>query len=49
MIIHHMADGSIRKSVEGFIIPKSFEKVYELANKKREIVDDSTSRTIREK
>lgn len=49
MIIHHMSDGSVRKSIEGFIIPKSFEKVYELANKKRKITNDSTSRTIREK
>ena len=34
MIIHHMSDGSIRKSIEGVVIPLSFKNVYTLANKK---------------
>ena len=34
MIIHHMSDGSVRDSIEGFVIPKKFEEVYILANKK---------------
>lgn len=38
MIIHHMSDGSIRKSMDGVIIPRNFEKIYTLANhKKKEI------------
>ena len=35
MIIHHMADGTIRKDIEGLVIPKSFENIYILVNKKR--------------
>lgn len=33
MIIHHMADGSTRNSIDGIIIPKSFKNIYNLANK----------------
>lgn len=33
MIIHHMADGSIRNSIDGIIIPRSFKNTYELANR----------------
>ena len=33
MIIHHMSDGTIRKSVDGVRIPTKFNKVYELAYK----------------
>lgn len=35
MIIHHMSDGSVRKSIEGLVIPSRFEQVYILANKKK--------------
>ena len=31
MIIHHMRDGSIRDSIEGMIVPVSFENIYKLA------------------
>lgn len=41
MIIHHMADGTIRKDIEGLIVPKSFENVYILANKKRSGVNNN--------
>lgn len=51
MIIHHMADGTIRKDIKGLVVPKSFENVYILANKKRseecKNVNESTSRNIR--
>lgn len=51
MIIHHMADGTIRKDIEGVIVPKSFENIYILASKKRskeyENVNNSKSRNIR--
>lgn len=33
MIIHHMVDGSIRKNIEGVIVPSNFENVYALARK----------------
>ena len=33
MIIHHMSDGTVRKSIEGVHIPRQFNKVYELAHK----------------
>ena len=35
MIIHHMSDGSIRKSIEGLVVPSRFEQVYILAQKKK--------------
>lgn len=35
MIIHHMSDGTTRKSIEGVRIPTNFDKVYALAYKKR--------------
>lgn len=35
MIIHHMSDGTIRKSIEGVRIPTKFDSVYALAYKKR--------------
>lgn len=34
MIIHHMSDGTIRKSVEGVIIPRQMDKVYSLVHRK---------------
>ena len=33
MIVHHMADGSTRDSIDGIIIPKNFKNIYELANR----------------
>lgn len=33
MIIHHMSDGSVRKSIEGLVVPSRFEQVYILAQK----------------
>lgn len=33
MIIHHMSDGTTRKSIEGVYIPKQFDKVYMIAHK----------------
>lgn len=51
MIIHHMADGTIRKSIDGLIVPKSFENIYTLVKKKRnkehENVNNSKSGDIR--
>ena len=35
MIIHHMSDGTTRKSIDGMRIPTKFDKVYALAYKKR--------------
>lgn len=35
MIIHHMSDGTVRKSIEGVVVPSSFEQVYILAHKKK--------------
>ena len=35
MIIHHMSDGTIRQNIEGVVIPRKFDKIYELAYKKR--------------
>jgi len=36
MIIHHMSDGTVRKSIEGVIVPITFSNVYKLAqNNKR--------------
>lgn len=35
MIIHHMSDGTIRENIEGVVIPRRFDKIYELAYKKR--------------
>ena len=54
MIIHHMSDGTIRKSIEGVHIPTNFNKVYELAYKKRikgekQNGNDNTSRSIDKK
>lgn len=50
MIVHHMADGTIRKTMDGVIVPKNFETVYKLANKrKREFknVNNDKSRIIK--
>jgi hypothetical protein len=51
MVIHHMVDGTIRHSIDGLIIPKSFVTVYELANKRRGIQNgnSNTSGTIKKK
>lgn len=38
MIIHHMSDGTIRDSIDGVVIPRKFESVYILANKRRRSV-----------
>ena len=49
MIIHHMADGTIRKNIDGIIIPRNFEKVYILANQKKkenQHGDSTKSKTI---
>lgn len=52
MIIHHMADGTIRDSIDGVVIPNSFEGIYILVNKRKAacVDDDSdTSKIVREK
>lgn len=51
MVIHHMADGTVRNSIEGLRIPKSFEGVYKIANRRREIKDgnNNKSRIVKEK
>ena len=35
MIIHHMSDGTVRKSIDGVCVPRQLNKVYELAYKKQ--------------
>lgn len=32
MIIHHMADGSVRDSIDEIVIPRKFENVYKIVN-----------------
>ena len=51
MIIHHMRDGTIRESIDDVIIPRKFEKIYEMANKRKVKVNDNkdTTRTIKRK
>lgn len=47
MVIHHMADGSIRDSIEGMKIPKSFNKVYEMIYISRKENDSGNSIKIK--
>lgn len=52
MIIHHMADGSIRKNIDGVILPKQFENIYKLANRRKKDISNgnvNTSRTVERK
>lgn len=51
MIIHHMRDGTIRKSIDGVVVPRKFEKIYEMVNKRKVKVNDNkdTTRTIKRK
>ena len=51
MIIHHMRDGTIRESIDGVIVPRKFEKIYEMVNKRKVKVNDNkdTTRTIKRK
>lgn len=51
MIIHHMSNGIIKNSIKGSIIPKNFEAVYKLANKRKKENKNGSNetRTIREK
>ncbi len=51
MIIHHMKDGTIRKSIDDVVVPRKFEKIYEMANKRKVKVNDNKDaiRTIKEK
>ena len=50
MIIHHMRDGTIRESIDGMVIPASFENVYKLvqvSKKENKNGDSDTSRDFR--
>lgn len=51
MIIHHMRDGTIRESIDDVIIPRKFEKIYEMVNKRKVKVNGNkdTTRTIKRK
>lgn len=52
MIFHHMADGSVRDSIDGVVIPKNFTNIYELINRRKVAgVDDDgdTGKIVREK
>lgn len=52
MIIHHMVDGSVRDSIDGVVIPNSFEGIYILVNKRKAADVDGnndTSKIVREK
>ena len=52
MIIHHMRDGSIRESIEGMVIPASFENIYKLvqmSKKEHRNGNVDKSRNFREK
>lgn len=51
MIIHHMSNGTIRESIDGVIVPRKFEKIYEMANKRKVKVNGNkdTTRTIKRK
>lgn len=51
MIIHHMRDGTIRESIDGVVVPRKFEKIYEMVNKRKVKVNGNkdTTRTIKRK
>lgn len=44
MIIHHMADGSVRDNLDGVTIPKNFEKIYILAHTKKKEIQNGNDR-----
>jgi hypothetical protein len=52
MIIHHMRNGSIRESIEGAVVPASFEHIYKLVHVSRkgnQNGDGNTTRDIAKK
>jgi hypothetical protein len=48
MIIHHMRNGSIRESIEGVVVPASFEHIYKLVQMGRKGDRNGDSNTTRD-
>lgn len=47
MIIHHMKNGYVRDSIDGMVIPKTFEQVYILARRAKQNKENDNGNSIK--